>query len=382
MISVFIAGDIVPRNRTIDLFKLKRTEELFYDFIPYIKKSDISIGNLEAPIIIGDSTPIKKSGPCLFAPKETIEVLKEAGFTTLTLANNHFRDQGQNGVEYTLHVAKENKIDVVGGGKNFRDARKILFKELNHETIAIINVCEHEFSIASETYGGSNPLDLINLYEDINIAKKKANHVLVIVHGGIEGYQLPTPRMKRTYHHLIDIGADAVVNHHQHCFSGYEIYQGKPIFYGLGNFCFDWEGRKKSIWNEGYAIQLIFNKSITFEIIPFIQCDVKPCVSICPEEHYNIRIKKLNEIILEDKLLRKEYLHFIKKKKTLLLLDFMPIHNKYISALFRKEYLNLPYKEKDLLKIKNKICCESHHENLITLLNDFYNYHGQQENYS
>ena len=77
MISVFIAGDIVPNNRTVDLFKQKRTDELFHDFIPLIKEANISIGNLEAPIINGNSTPIKKNGPCLYAPKETIEVLKE-----------------------------------------------------------------------------------------------------------------------------------------------------------------------------------------------------------------------------------------------------------------------------------------------------------------
>ena len=102
MINIFIVGDIVPKNRTVDLFKQKKTDELFHDFIPIIKEAKISIGNLEAPIINGNPTPIKKNGPCLYAPKETIEVLKEVGFNTLTLANNHFRDQGQNGVDYTI----------------------------------------------------------------------------------------------------------------------------------------------------------------------------------------------------------------------------------------------------------------------------------------
>ena len=35
------------------------------------------------------------------------------------------------------------------------------------------------------------------------------------------------------------VGADAVVNHHQHCYSGYEVYKDKPVFYGLGNLLFD-----------------------------------------------------------------------------------------------------------------------------------------------
>lgn len=368
MISIFVAGDIVPRNRTVDLFKQKRTDELFHDLIPYIKDADISIGNLEAPIINGNPTPIKKSGPCLHAPKETIEVLKEAGFNTITLANNHFRDQGQIGVECTLHYVNDNNLDIVGGGKAFQDARKILFKKVNNETIAIINVCEHEFSIATDEYGGSNPLDLINLHEDIIEAKGQADYILVIVHGGIEGYQLPTPRMKRTYRHLIDLGVDAVVNHHQHCFSGYESYKGKPIFYGLGNFCFDWEGRTNSIWNEGISINIKFAKNITFDLIPYTQCNDKPCVSICSSSLFKDRINKINGIIQDDILLKEEYLRFIEKKKKSILLDLLPIHNKYLNALIRRGIIHLPYNEKDLIRIKNKICCESHHENLSTLL--------------
>jgi len=370
MITIFIAGDIVPKNRTVDLFKQKKTDELFHDFIPIIKEAKISIGNLEAPIINGNPTPIKKNGPCLHAPKETIEVLKEVGFNTLTLANNHFRDQGQNGVDYTIQCIENQKIDFVGGGKTLFDVRRILYKTICDKTIAIINVCEHEFSIASKECGGSNPLDLINLHEDITTAKEKADYILVITHGGIEGYQLPTPRMKRTYRHLIDLGADAVINHHQHCFSGYEIYKEKPILYGLGNFCFDWGTKFEGKWNEGYAVQLFFNKSITFNIIPYKQCDDEPKVKLLPSDCYDKTIQKLNDIIQDDQLLEENYHQFIENRKNMILLDILPIHNRYIKALFKRGIISLPYKEKDFIRIKNKICCESHLDNLITSLSD------------
>lgn len=372
MISVFIAGDIVPQHRTVNLFKQKRTDELFHDFFPHIKGADISICNLEAPIINGNPTPIKKSGPCLHAPKETIDVLKNVGFSSLTLANNHFRDQGQNGVEYTIQCIENQKMDFVGGGKNLFDARKILYKTVDKKTIAIINACEHEFSIASKEHGGSNPLDIINLYEDITTAKEKADFILVITHGGIEGYQLPTPRMKRINRHLIDLGADALVNHHQHCFSGYELYKNRPIFYGLGNFCFDKQGKRDSLWNEGFALKLILDKSISFELIPYVQCNHEPCVTICSSTQYDKRIEELNNIIQDDNLIKESYLHYIERKKTSLLLDILPIHNKYIKSLIRRGILPLPFAEKDFIRIKNKISCESHHENLIQLLQHYH----------
>ena len=258
----------------------------------------------------------------------------------------------------------------MGGGKTLFDARRIFYKTICDKTIAIINACEHESSIASKECGGSNPLDLINLHEDITTAKEKADYILVITHGGIEGYQLPTPRMKRTYRHLIDLGADAVVNHHQHCFSGYEIYKEKPIFYGLGNFCFDWGTKFEGKWNEGYAVQLFFNKSITFNIIPYKQCEDGPMVKLLPSEFYDRAIQKLNEIIQNDQLLEENYHQFIESRKNMILLGILPVHNKYLKALFKRGIISLPYKEKDLIIIKNKLCCESHLDNLITSLSD------------
>ena len=64
--------------------------------------------------------------------------------------------------------------------------------------------------------------------------------------------------MMETYRFFIEVGADAVVNHHQHCFSGYEIYKNKPIFYGLGNFSFDGIGSGDR-WSSGYIVTLNFS---------------------------------------------------------------------------------------------------------------------------
>ena len=38
-----------------------------------------------------------------------------------------------------------------------------------------------------------------------------------------------------------------MVNHHQHCFSGYEVDNGSSILYGLGNFCFDNPDKRSGI---------------------------------------------------------------------------------------------------------------------------------------
>ena len=156
----------------------------------------------------------------------------------------------------TLMYLNDKQADFVGGGNSLRQASETLYKSIDGHTLAVINCCEHEFSIATETSSGANPLNPIQQYYKIQEARKNADYVLVIVHGGHEHYQLPSPRMKETYRFFVDAGADAVVNHHQHCYSGYEVYNGKPIFYGIGNFLFDREGVRNSIWNEGDMVLL------------------------------------------------------------------------------------------------------------------------------
>ena len=82
---------------------------------------------------------------------------------------------------------------------------------------------------------------------DIQIAKEDNDLVIVIVHGGREHYQLPTPKQRERFRFYADAGADFVVGHHTHCYSGYEIYKGKPIFYSLGNFIFDYKKKYQRV---------------------------------------------------------------------------------------------------------------------------------------
>lgn len=80
-------------------------------------------------------------------------------------------------------------IDTVGAGKNLKEASKVFYKQIGDQLLAVINCCEHEFSIATEHEAGANPLNLIQQYYQIKEAREKADNVLVIVHGGHEHFQ-------------------------------------------------------------------------------------------------------------------------------------------------------------------------------------------------
>lgn len=369
-IKIIIAGDFCPQNRVASLINKGHYEEVLHEVKPVLGQSDYSIVNLEAPIVEGPAKPIEKTGPNLKCSANIIDAIKYVGFQAITLANNHFYDYGEAGARTTLEKIENAGFDHVGAGFAPKGASKILYKIIANESFAFINCCEHEFSVVTENSTGCNPLDTINIYNSIHEAKCLAKHVIVIVHGGIEMYQLPTPRMTKVYRFFIEAGADAVINHHQHCFSGYEIYKDKPIVYGLGNFCFDWKGRRNSIWNEGYMACLNFSESgIIFAPIPYTQCDELPSVllSSINKEQFEIKLRKLCDTISDKCLLLKEYELFL--DKTNKSYDIItPYSCGFFQSLYNRGLLPSLISRKKLIRIMNTIKCESHRERLIDSL--------------
>lgn len=312
--KILIAGDFCPKERVAKLFEKGEYALVLEEAKKVVSEVDYSIVNFECPIIKGVEKPISKIGPNLQCTEKGVVALKWAGFDCVTLANNHFYDYGDEGVACTLESCNKWGIDHVGGGMNIAEASQILYKDIEGQRLAVINCCEHEFSIATETMGGSNPINPIRQYYAIQEAKAKADYVLVIVHGGLEHWQLPSPRMVETYRFFIDAGADAVVNHHQHCYSGYEIYNGKPIFYGLGNFCFDNANHRSDFWNEGYMVELKTDDAVAFSIHPYRQCAEQSKVEMLPSDSFDARLGELNDIISDDRKLRRETEKFYSTK--------------------------------------------------------------------
>ena len=260
-------------------------------------------------------------------------------------------------------------LDYVGGGHNLHEASTILYKNINSKTVAFINACEEEYSIATPNSGGSNPLRPIQLFYDIRKARNKADYVLLILHGGIERYPLPTPRMQDTFRFLIDAGADAVINHHQHCYSGYEIYKGHPIFYGLGNFSFCKPNAPKS-WNEGFMVCLTLceDKEPSFELIPYLQGSSISQMQGEASQHFHKNVTMLNNIISSPEKLKSSYQELLNKNHKSSLMQLEPFKNSFIRKLQWHHLFPHINSVKHYLTLLDLISCESHRENMIHTL--------------
>ena len=374
MTSILIAGDYSPMSRVAQLIDRGRADEVFSEVKTLTEKVDYSVVNLECTVAVGGDTPIRKTGPCLNCSADAVNILRTVGFNMVTLANNHFADYGDRAVARSLETIETAGLDHVGGGRNLSDAEQPLYKKIRGETFAFINCCEHEFTIADETHGGSNPLDPVRQYYQIREAKSKADYVVVITHGGHEYFQLPSPRMQETYRFFIDAGADAVVNHHQHCYSGYEFYHGKPIVYGLGNFCFDMgrsgdSSRRQKMWREGYAVQIDFiDRQTALTLHPYTQCDEKPRVSFLTDRAaFDKCINELNAIILDKKKLKSATEAFYNETEKCILDIFEPYTERlHLLGAFRRGLLpSLAFLcGGHALRARNAVWCEAHLDRL------------------
>lgn len=184
---------------------------------------DLVVGNLEGPITNSPSVATNTNLIFTFDPKHT-SGLVDAGFTHLSLANNHTLNFDESGLANTRSVLNEKGLHNFGDPKN-RNGFSLTI-ELNNHRVTLIGY-----------HGLVSGRD--NVVTEIQQAKSKKDLVIVVPHWGNE-YQLrASTKQTDDAHTFIDAGADLIIGAHPHVIQPIEVYRGKMIFYSLGNFLFD-----------------------------------------------------------------------------------------------------------------------------------------------
>lgn len=374
-IKIIITGDFYPGGgRVHEPACSGNANVLLGPFLPMIRNSDLAITNLESPVIDGGK-PIQKIGPAFKSATDALSVLKEAGFNLAALANNHIMDYGEEGLFSTVEACRKYGIKTTGAGKNLDKAKEPFLFEKEGVKVAILNFAENEFGTTQGESPGCHPVDPVQNFYSIQSARVKADHVIVIVHGGHEHYQLPSPRMKQAYRFYVDAGAAAVIAHHPHCVCGYEDYKGAPICYSLGNFLFDSaerNGCEITPWNEGLIAELTVDKTgVTVEYHPYVQ----------NAEHIGLRemtaaeisafdktMKELNGIISDDLKLENEFERFCERSYRIYNSYIEPHSFRILHALRNRNILPSVLSNRKRKLLLNIIRCESHRDILIKTL--------------
>ena len=373
--NILIANDFFISD---DYANKKLIDQSVRDLFAFV---DYRIINLEAPITNKDDpkNKILKTGPHLHSSEDTaIPYLKQLHIDMVTLANNHILDYGEQGLIDTFHALEKNNIARVGAGNNLIEASQPFTIEKEGLKFAILNFCEHEWSIAEKNKAGANPLDIIDNVKQIQAAKAIHDKVICIIHGGHEYYNLPSPRMQKQYHFYADNGADAIVGHHTHCISGYEVYKGVPIYYSLGNFLFTMNAINPD-WYIGLILKIECEKDRLKTTLRPV-CQEKETFKLYlpkgreKEEIFN-RVQSYAEIIQNESLLEQSWEQYISmKSKEYLnywsLTSF--IRNRYLRGALNK--LGINFKNKTGLSLLlNLMKCEAHNDLSREIISNYLN---------
>ena len=240
------------------------------------KSVDYTIVNLECPAT-NIQAPLSKKF-VFRADPEWLADLRHEGVTHCIVANNHSYDQGRDGLISTEENLVNANLASIGYGTNQQSACEPVLLQRNGVSVAVF--ASVTLPLESWMYLEDLPGMCQATIDDlvVAIASYKKDHpetfVIVTLHWGIEYQPHPTRVQRDQARDLIKAGADAIVGHHPHVVQSYEILDGKPVFYSIGNLIFD---NPNPLTHDGILVRLNFKKDTSdFEIIPYHTSDNKP----------------------------------------------------------------------------------------------------------
>ena len=259
-ILLYAVGDVGPKREDPD--------SMFGYVRPILTQGDIVFCQLE-PVLSRRGTPLPQARLAMRADPKSASAIKNAGIHVVSFATNHCMDWGSDAFFDTINALKEQKLQVIGVGKDIEEARKPAIIESKGTRVAFLayNTILPMGYWAERDRPGCAPMrawtfyeqiehdqpgtpcrihtfphegDLKAMVDDIRSARSQADVVIVSIHWGIHFVPEVIAEYQRQVGHVaIDSGADLILGHHAHILKGIEVYKGKVILYSLSNFALE-----------------------------------------------------------------------------------------------------------------------------------------------
>ena len=241
---------------------LPESAQINVDEVSFNRDDDIMC-NLEGCVILD-----KSNNKGVYNSDNAITTLKRLGINIAGLSNNHIQDRSES-AKNTIGVLQKNGIQYFGA--NFTQEARSLFKKIHTKKgdCYVISAASYITSVTPKRNRKDrciyvNELNYDKIFEAIDNIKFSEPDVPIycFFHWGCELELYPFPADREFAYKLIDAGVSAVIGCHSHCIQGIELYKGKPIVYGLGNFLF-YQG---FYWNNKLVFPDISEYELAFEI--------------------------------------------------------------------------------------------------------------------
>ena len=238
-VTIAMTGDIMTGTILPELnMPPNDGRDIFVDCANLLKGADVACGNLEG-VLADKGKPRKAPGPLSFSfmmPTKSVNLLVDAGYDFLGIANNHINDFYPECIATTIKTLRENQIGVAGT------------KDCDYSLCDINGVRYGFCAFGHESYTLKTQ-DTPTVKRIIRELRPLCDILIVCFHGGSEGISerhLPygteyfhgadRGNLREFAHLCIDTGADIVYGHGPHVPRAMELYKDHLIAYSLGNF--------------------------------------------------------------------------------------------------------------------------------------------------
>jgi gamma-polyglutamate biosynthesis protein CapA len=201
---------------------------------PVLRGADIVFGNLEVPLSSRDLEMNSWSSRQLRGDPAYANVLKDAGFTVLNVANNHAAQHGLDAFADSIAALRGAGITPCGIRGTGGWTSEPVTIAAGEAKVGVLGYClrPRQYGAGQPPYAEGSPE---NVRADIARLRATVDVVLVSLHWGEEFVPLPSVEEAALGRSLIDAGAAMIIGHHPHVARPIERYKAGLIAYSLGN---------------------------------------------------------------------------------------------------------------------------------------------------
>jgi poly-gamma-glutamate synthesis protein (capsule biosynthesis protein) len=246
LVRLGAVGDVMLHGRYDKRARAGEAEGVFAPLAAAAAELDVLVGNLETVLAAGGAPRADKL--CLRGDPAYARALAAAGFRVLSLANNHTFDYGWPAFAEMRGHLRAAGLRYAGAGADLAEARAPALVEAGGARFAFLAYCDASTGatqFAGEGTPGVAPLDRELVLADLARWREAVDHVVLLLHWGLEYVAHPTPEQVRLAEELLAAGARAVLGHHSHMLQGVQARDGRLVAYSLANLtdaAVDWQG--------------------------------------------------------------------------------------------------------------------------------------------
>ncbi|WP_254777161.1 CapA family protein [Paenibacillus sp. yr247] len=228
-ITIAAVGDLLMKKKMIaSAAREGGFAPIFSKVKPYLRKSDLTIGNLETTFSGNNFREVP--GKLLFnSPDEFAAALRNLGFDVLGTANNHCMDGKLSGLRRTLNVLDRHGLRHTGTYRSAWEARRKLIVNVKGIKIGILAYTKGTNGIPVPEPWLVNRLNPKKIIADVRSLKNRTDFIIACLHFGKEFRTYPDRNQIRLIQLLFNNGVNVVLGAHPHVLHPIRMFKVKDI---------------------------------------------------------------------------------------------------------------------------------------------------------